>query len=220
VCLKEQYFTISNIAAEALKMKYLLQTKNMRTRNWACNINKVALLVTDMQNYFTDHRSHAFIPSVEAIIKNVNVLIDHFYNLNRPVIFTRHLNTDEDAGMMKNWWNDLIDPESDRSEIDQRVNVGSSEIIMKNQYDAFHDTKLELRLRETGSEQIVVCGVMTNLCCETTVRSAFVKGFNPIMSLDATATYNKEMHMATFRNLAFGFSPPVLTSELLEMLAQ
>jgi len=218
--LKENYLTISNIAVEALQMKKLLQAENLRKRDWECNINKVTLLVSDMQQYFTDRKSHAHIPSADAIISNINVLIDKFHQLKRPVIFTRHINTPEDACMMKVWWNDLIDPDSNLSEINPRLKVGASEIIMKNQYDAFHGTPLESLLRETGSEQLVVCGVMTNLCCETTVRSAFVKGFNPIMPLDATATYNKEMHMATYRNLAFGFSPPVLTSELLEMLAQ
>lgn len=49
-------------------------------------------------------------------------------------------------------------------------------------------------------------GVMTNLCCETTAREAFVKGFRVFFSTDATATLDLELHEATLKNLAYGFA--------------
>ena len=63
---------------------------------------RAALLVLDMQDYFLREGSHAFIPSAPAILPNIEKLIESFYEANRPVIFTRHLNTD--AGMMSRWW--------------------------------------------------------------------------------------------------------------------
>jgi nicotinamidase-related amidase len=59
---------------------------------------------------------------------------------------------------------------------------------------------------------------MTNLCCETTVRSAFVKGFRPVLPIDATAAYNRQFHLATFKNLSFGFTPLMTTIEVIERL--
>jgi len=51
-----------------------------------------------------------------------------------------------------------------------------------------------------------VAGVMTNLCCETTAREAFVRGFRVFFSVDATATSSVDLHEATLKNLAYGFA--------------
>ncbi len=48
---------------------------------------------------------------------------------------------------------------------------------------------------------VVISGVLTNLCCETTARSAFVKDFNVFFLSDGNATASEEMHKATLLNL-------------------
>lgn len=57
-----------------------------------------------------------------------------------------------------------------------------------------------------GIKEVIVTGVMTNLCCETTAREAFVRGFRVFFSTDATATSLPELHDATLKNLAYGFA--------------
>ena len=47
---------------------------------------------------------------------------------------------------------------------------------------------------------------MTNLCVETTVRSAFVRDFSVRVLMDATATADERMHLAALVNMAFGFA--------------
>jgi isochorismate hydrolase len=59
---------------------------------------------------------------------------------------------------------------------------------------------------------------MAHLCCETTARSAFVRGFEVFFVVDATATYNRQFHQSTLINLAHGFAIPVLTQEVLDAL--
>ena len=61
-------------------------------------------------------------------------------------------------------------------------------------------------------------GVMTNMCCETTARSAFVRGFEVIMPVDATAAYNYEFHLATFLNMSYMFAAPLNTTTLIKMM--
>jgi nicotinamidase-related amidase len=92
---------------------------------------------------------------------------------------------------------------------------GEIKIFVKNQYDAFYHTDLEGYLRSKNLEQVIITGVLTNLCCETTARSAFVRGFGVFFPVDATATYNKEFHLSTFRNLGFGFCPIMTTADLI-----
>lgn len=79
-------------------------------------------------------------------------------------------------------------------------------MVEKDTYSAFRGTRLEEVLREMGAEEVIVTGVMTNLCCETTAREAFVRGFRVFFSTDATATICEEMQVATVVNMAYGFA--------------
>ncbi|MCP4700216.1 MAG: isochorismatase family protein, partial [Gammaproteobacteria bacterium] len=174
---------------------------------------KAALLVLDMQEYFLRQDSHAFVPSVPAIVPGINKLITAFTRAGRPVIFTRHINAPEDAGMMAKWWRDLIDPQAACSHLGKAVYVTNSTTIKKPQYDAFLQTPLEKMLHQHKVEQVIITGVMTHLCCESTARSAFMRGFEVFFTVDGTATYNEELHHASLLTLSHGFALPVLSEE-------
>ncbi len=176
-----------------------------------------ALLVLDMQRYFLDSSSHAYVPSAQAIIPKINSLIQAYAEKNLPVIFTRHVNTSQNAGMMGRWWKDLIYPNNPLSDISPAINSHSGTIIQKSQYDAFYKTQLEKYLHSRYVTQVVISGVMTHLCCESTARSAFMRGFEVFFLVDGTATYNVELHKASITNLAHGFSRLSLTSEILSV---
>ncbi len=177
-----------------------------------------ALLVLDMQRYFLDGASHAFVPSGPAILPRIKELILLYLQASLPVILTRHLNTKKDAGMLGVWWSDIIEEGGGLSGLDPELIIGGTETIIKTQYDAFFGTNLEERLRERAVEQVVITGVMTHLCCETTARSAFVRGFGVLMPIDGTATYNEDFHLASLRNLSHGFADPVLCRHIVEGL--
>ncbi|CAN0888275.1 Nicotinamidase 2 [Linum grandiflorum] len=113
--------------------------------------------------------------------------------------------------MLEEWWDgDLIldgTPESQlMPQIADLAAAGAGEIIEKNTYSAFAGTGLQEKLEEMGVEEVIVAGVMTNLCCETTAREAFVRGFRVFFSADATATSDLELHESTLKNLAYGFA--------------
>jgi isochorismate hydrolase len=168
-----------------------------------------------MQRYFLEESSHACIPAAQAIIPKIAELIDSYYQKNLPIIFTRHLNSATDAKMMAKWWRDLIKKDDPLSNIIPEFDLSRGMIIEKSQYDAFYETRLEEILRQKGVTQVVVCGVMAHLCCETTARSAFVRGFEVFFTVNGTATYNERFHRATLLNLAHGFAVPVLVDEIL-----
>lgn len=216
---KSQYFTEDSIDHKAREM--LAEVKDLRAQH-PLNFNprRAALLVLDMQNYFFDESSHAYVPSSHAILPRVVRLIEVFQEMNRPVVFTRHLNTDTDAGMMSRWWRDLVREGTPRGEILRELHSSECPVIYKTQYDAFHETELEDMLRKSVIVQVVVCGVMTHLCCETTARSAFMRGFEVLFAVDGTATYNEAFHMATLRNLAHGFAVPVLVEDVVSALRE
>lgn len=216
--IKETYLKPEAFDDEISLLKDEISLSLTRSRQWNADLNHSALIVTDMQNYFLSPSSHAFIPSAPAIIPNIKNLIRIYRENYRPIIFTKHVNNKENAGSMNYWWNDLIEEEGYFAGLYGDLNVSEDVILTKHQYDAFHETNLEVLLKSRQILYPVVCGVMTNLCCETTVRTAFVKGFQPVLPLDATAAYNREFHLATFRNLSFGFSPLMTTEEVIKIL--
>jgi bifunctional isochorismate lyase/aryl carrier protein len=168
-----------------------------------------------MQAHFLEQDSHAFVPSAPAIVPGIHSLIHAFEKAKRPVVRTRHLNTLKNAGMMSRWWRDLIIARSAYSKFFGPFQIPNSIEIKKSQYDAFFRTRLERALHEKGTQQVVICGVMTHLCCECTARSAFMRGFEVFFTIDGTATYNEELHRSSLQTLAHGFAIPVLVEEVL-----
>lgn len=179
------------------------------------DISSSALIVTDMQNYFLNKNSHAFVPSSLEIIENINNLIGYFNKMGRPVILTKHINNKDNAKLMGTWWNEIIENSNELSEISNLINSSKSIILIKTQYDAFYNTNLAEILEKYNVNQVVITGLMTHLCCETTARSAFVRGYLPVMPVDATATYNLDLHCASLSNLSHGFCITPLTSEII-----
>lgn len=215
--MKEKYFTEENIKEESGEM--IEEVKYYSgSREFSADVRHMALLVVDMQNYFLDPEEHAYVPSAPTILPNVLKLMEACKSLGIPVILTRHLNTMKNAGMMGKRWTELIREQDPRSQLNQKVIDAGGEVMHKSQFDAFYDTQLEKRLRAAEVRQIIMTGVMTNMCCETTARSAFVRGFEVIMPVDATAAYNYEFHLATFLNMSYMFAAPLNTTTLIKMM--
>jgi len=217
---KETYFAPETITEKAHELLMYVSAACRRHANLAFRPEKAALLVLDMQAYFLQADSHAFVPSAPVIISGMNKLISAFESAQRPVIATRHRNTPEDAGMMSKWWRDLIKPRTAYSHFSKKVKIKNPIQISKTQYDAFHQTELEDTLHNLNVTQVIISGVMTHLCCESTARSAFMRGFEVFFTVDGTATYNEELHRATLLTLSHGFAVPVLVGEILAEFEQ
>jgi isochorismate hydrolase len=213
--MKNPYFTEETIKNKTQEIIEWL-TSFRQIRHPELKSETSAVVVLDMQRYFLDKTSHAYIPSAHAIVPGVIRLLTAYIERDLPVVLTRHINTDDDAGMLSKWWSDVITLEGGYSElIPELAGLPSTTVVEKTRYDAFYRTNLDEYLRRLDVEQVVICGVMTHLCCETTARSAFVRDYEVFFAVDGTATYTEEHHRATLLNLAHGFAHPVTIDELL-----
>jgi nicotinamidase-related amidase len=92
----------------------------------------------------------------------------------------------------------------------------------KNTYDAFINTNLEEILEaegvKKGEVRVVVCGVMTDCCCDTTGRAAFNRGFETWLVKDACGTATPEQHEAGLRGFGYAFGDVVTTRETIKQL--
>lgn len=212
--MKTPYFTSQNISKFSKDLLNSFPVKN----NFFCDTP--ALLVLDMQNYFLHEESHAFVPSSKAIIKQLIDLVRLFDKLNFPIIFTKHINTNENAQNMGTWWKEMITHDHPLSQINSAFNSETRLTIEKAQYDAFFQTDLENILKSDAVTDIIITGVMTHLCCETTARSAFMHGYRVWFPIDGTATYNLDFHLSTLRNLTHGFANILLIDDIQKYLEQ
>jgi nicotinamidase-related amidase len=203
----EPYVTSENIHEK--KKKWLEHIAPFNTHEMQLKPDKAALLVIDMQLFFLDPLSPSFTCGGLAILPNLVKIINAFRQANRPVIFTRHVHHPDqlDAGIMGWWWEGMCLEGSPESEIRQELFPKSNEkVIFKHRYSAFYNTDLETVLRCQQVEDIVITGIMTNMCCESTARDGYFRDYRVFFPADGSGSITEEMHVASLINLAFGFS--------------
>ncbi len=118
----------------------------------------------------------------------------------------------------------ILNKGSESAALHKGLVVDPRDILLdKPRFGAFHGTDLELILRARGIDTVIVSGVATNVCCETTAREAAVRDFHVFFLSDGTATADMgevsaaELQKATCATLGFLFAE-VLTVE--QMIAK
>lgn len=169
------------------------------------------LLVIDLQSYFTDRQSRAYLEGIEEVVSNTSRLIERFTSYRLPVALTVHRGGSK---MMEQWWGNTV------GDSWAGPQFSGLPIFYKDTYDAFHGTALETFLESNGVNQLMICGARTHLCCETTSRSAFAKGYGTMMVEDALCDKEIDQHIRSLKNLASGFSIVSRTAEVLSLLQE
>jgi len=208
-------------------------TLNEKTARWMKEISQynlhkfeldrknAALLIIDMQNYFIHASGDMYIHEGQEIIANIQALQKAFRARKLPVIFTSHVHKspEYDGGNLTWWWADYCEEGSFGAEIFEDIEpLPDEKVIHKHRYSAFEGTDLEITLQCLKIRDLVITGVMTNLCCETTARYAFNRDYRLQFVCDATATAHEDLHVATLKNIAYGFAPVVRTEDVLRQL--
>lgn len=216
--MKDNYLTKRNISLKTKEWMIGLKIPSARKKNFNFSMKKSALLVIDMQEFFLNEKSHAFIPAAKTIIPNINLLIDKYRKQNHPIVFTFHaLEIDEKPGIMARWWGDLLRINNPLSKIDSSIDWKKTDFTFrKSRYNAFIGTNLDELLKAKKIDTLIITGIMTHLCCESTARDAFMKDYDVYFVVDATATETELLHLSTLRTLTDGFVIPFTTNDVLK----
>jgi ureidoacrylate peracid hydrolase len=201
------------------------------------DLEKAALIIVDMQNDFIHDNGF-----VRKSSQGIGVPADSLDLLKKPIPFIQRLaksfrtngrdviyiytawekdysdvalplkkmgaKAKEMGALVKGSWGaQIIDPHPN----DHRV--------MKKAYGAFFQTPLDRTLRNLGINTLVMTGVATNFCVETTAREAVAYGYDIIMVRDGTATFDPEGHQATLKVITTGFGEVMSTDEVLGLLS-
>ena len=193
---------------------------------------RTALLVVDMQNAFvTPGGSMARLglgtARGRAIIEPIRRLLDAFRTRHLPVshTLTTFRSDYADAGLVIERFpalrplGHLIAGTWDAQIVEPLLPRDGEYVFAKSRFNAFYGTNLELNLRSLHVDTLVVAGVATNICIESTVREAFVRDVRVILPRDATASYTKEMEEASLTTVGFMFAEVVSVNDVASALA-
>ncbi len=192
---------------------YLKDVELYNTRFALPDPDKSALLVIDMQEHFA--------PLADMILQHVRSIIDACRFSGVPVFFTRHghVNPAQDGGLLAEWWGQAIRYGSPDWQIVSTLTPQDQDVFIdKNRYSAFYGTNLDTLLKGKGIEDVIICGLLTNCCCETTARDAFMRDYRVFFISDATTAVAEELHIASLKNLAYGFAHILDTDSLYRYL--
>jgi ureidoacrylate peracid hydrolase len=191
----------------------------------------MALINVDMQNCFVEDSPLAA-PGGRALLDRVNRLTKACRAAGVQIIHTAHVVRPDgsNVGVM----GEIIKPVGDgylnrdrkSSHLHPKLDTQAEDIILdKPRYGSFHATDLELILRSKGVDTIIVSGICTNICCDTTAREASMRDFHVFFLSDGTATFPigdvsaEDIQRVSCATLGMAFAQIVTVDEMIGKLA-
>ncbi|MDT0269675.1 isochorismatase family cysteine hydrolase [Streptomyces sp. DSM 44915] len=189
-----------------------------------------ALLLIDLQNDYC-HPDGVFataglrLTDLTTLVARVNTLTAAARSQHRPVIWVRMEWPDDTAvgllaerspflrerGLRAGTWGAELVAGLDVSPADHTV--------VKSRFSAFHHTTLDQLLAELDVTTLVLAGVRTDFCVESTVRDAFFRDLRAVVAEDAVAGYFADLHQHSLRLMGTVFAEVVPTAEAARRLA-
>ena len=200
--------------------------------------DSTALVVVDMTNDFLEPGVPQECAAGREIIPRLAELIDVCRRAGVVVLYTSHMHRADgsDMGRMAESFTHLVD--SDRRPItliegtrgvevvDALAPAPSEIVIRKSRYSAFYNTDLETVLHTKGITTLIVGGVATNICCESTARDAMFRDYRVIFLSDGNAALDipdlgwgpishAEVQRVVLSTLAAGFCEVASVSDVI-----
>lgn len=141
---------------------------------------KQALLVIDVQNdYFAGGKMALANPV--AALHIIKTLEKTFAEKSLPILYIQHIKDSQNA--------DFFARDTAGAELHPDLTINTDTIIIEKHFpNSFLDTNLQQTLQQLQVEQLVITGMMTHMCVDSTTRASTELGYQPIVITDATAT--------------------------------
>jgi nicotinamidase-related amidase len=155
-----------------------------------------ALVVIDPQKIYTSPSSEMHCADADATMKRINKLISAFEASGEPIIFVRHVHKADgsDLGRMFDFTGEAEEEfnfveGTEEVDYDDRLSTPAGAMhFVKNRYSAFSNPAFLKHLKAKKISKIVICGFMTNFCCDSTCRDAHDLDFYVDFIIDATGS--------------------------------
>jgi ureidoacrylate peracid hydrolase len=185
------------------------------------NPRHTALVVIDMQNDFIAPdgliaREGIDVTPAQEMAVRLPALIEAARKAGVFVVFVRNVYSTENNFYLSDAWLEqaarkrggsytrvpVCAPGSWQGDFYGEVKPQPGEpIVTKHRFSAFHNTDLDTILRANGIRTVVMTGVVTNVCVETSAREAFVRDYYVVLVEDGTAAYDQQDHDMALKNI-------------------
>ncbi|WP_294966864.1 cysteine hydrolase family protein [Sulfurimonas sp.] len=140
---------------------------------------KKALIVIDMQNDYFKNGNMELV-GVNAALKRTNDLVKFAREQEYKIYFVQHVSVKEGSSFFV--------PNTKGVKLHKKLDIQNATIIEKNYPNSFRETNLKKELDKENTDELIICGAMTHMCIDTTVRAAFDLGYKITLAHDACAT--------------------------------
>ncbi|SDV46820.1 isochorismatase family cysteine hydrolase [Chitinasiproducens palmae] len=160
---------------------------------WTLDPRRTALIVVDMQRAFCEPGMPLYVPDTADIVDRIRALAETSRAAGVPVVFLRHIvrGDGSDTGRLLDLYPDIntaLARGLPAVEVIDALPTETGDIVVdKLFYSGFHNTDLDTILRRRDVDTIIVCGTVTNVCCETTVRDGAHREYKVVVAADAVA---------------------------------
>lgn len=184
---------------------------------------KPALLVIDMQNDFMEEGGLLEVEGIRDKLNQFRQFIKRIRESNIPVIYTRHCYDPENNLIEAKLFPELKDQGLRKGtpgwEICEELKPKKDEIVIdKNRYDAFFKTDLHQLLQEKDIDTLIITGTMTEVCCESTARTAMFYDYNLLFCSDLTYTSDPKVQKHVQETLGTHFGKVMRADKILKIL--
>ena len=199
----------------------------------ALDPKKTALVVIDMQETFCAPGAPAEVPVARSVVEPINALAADLRAMGGRVIWVLHANAQADGRSDWEMFFDHVVADEVRARTIESLTPGRQSLwrglredprdltILKNRYSAFTpgSSPLERVLRSMGIENVLIAGVKTNVCCESTARDAMMLDYRTVMVADCCAALSEDEHRATLETFIQQFGDVLTSGETRDLLA-
>ena len=186
-----------------------------------------ALVVVDVQNDFCHGDGliaglGADVTAAQEMVPRLMLLVDRAREVGATVIWLQLVNAEYTTSVVAHDQRRRTRPGTDLickagswgAELYRVEPVDGEPVVVKRRYSPFVDTEFELILRSRGIRTLVVTGVATNVCVESTARDAYMRDYYVVLVDDCSAAYDPAGHAATLRNVDDHFGLVVRSEEV------
>jgi len=157
--------------------------------------DKTAVLIIDMQNDFIKTGAPLEAPEARHCIPKLKNLLNACRLAGIPLVYVKSVfEEDEDRGRIADFWPMIrgkraLIAHTEGAEIYDEIKPQEGDIVIeKKRYSAFYGTELDSILRDRSIDTLIIAGIATHGCCETTARDAHCRDYKVIFLSDGTAT--------------------------------
>ncbi|AZA10017.1 isochorismatase family protein [Corynebacterium pseudopelargi] len=196
----------------------LLSTPNT-AEHWNIDLNRCALLVHDMQNYFIEAYDRNQAP-MATVLPNIQALISAADDAEVPVFYSVQPPEQKTArrGLLSDFWGKGMQTTQDAQVVEELTPLPHHHLLTKWRYSAFERTDLRQALAFEGRDQLIITGVYGHMGCQVSAVDAFMNDIQPFLVADGIADFSAEDHQRTLNWVAARCGKVVAANEALNAL--